>query len=156
MLTREKARHTLYEKLVFFRIDRTATSTRTKSHMGIEARTVGKLKFIVRTILKTPFEAAPFRTRRSADRHDTTRDINKTTCRTRISIGAEIARVGLMGFTRVFDSREYIASSERDERIALIVLEVRVEIGRILLDEIPFSSSDSCSFSTTMYSNESI
>ena len=41
-----------------------------------------------------------------------------------------------MGFARVFDSRKYIAGGKRDERIALVVLEVRVEIGRILLDEI--------------------
>ena len=104
--------------------------------MGIEARTVGELEFVVRAILKTAFEAAPFRTRRGADRHDTTRDIDKVARGTRISIGTEIARVGLMRLARVFDSREHIASSERNERIALIVLEVRVEIGRILLDEI--------------------
>lgn len=104
--------------------------------MSIEARTVGEFEFVVRTILKTTFEAAPFRTRRSTDRHDTTRDIDKVARGTRISIGTEIARVRLMGFARVFDSREHIAHGKRNERIALVILEVRVEIGRILLDEI--------------------
>lgn len=47
VLTREKARHTLYEKLVFFWTDRTATSTRTKPYMSIEARTVGEFEFVV-------------------------------------------------------------------------------------------------------------
>ena len=136
MLTREKARHTLYEKLVFFWTDRTATSTRTKPYMSIEARTVGEFEFVVSAILKAPFKAAPFRTRRSADGHDTARDVDKVARGTRISIGTEIARVRLMSFARVFDSRKYIAGGKRDERIALVVLEVRVEIGRILLDEI--------------------
>ena len=47
MLTRKKARHTLYEKLVFLWIDRATTSTRTKSHMSIEARTVGEFELVV-------------------------------------------------------------------------------------------------------------
>ena len=71
-----------------------------------------------------------------ADGHHLAHRIHQLPSSPGIRVGPEIAGLGIVLFPGVLDGRKYLSFGQRDKRIALAVLEVRVEVGRMLFDQV--------------------
>ena len=104
--------------------------------MAIEAGAHVGFHHRERVVLKAAREIPPISARRRTQGHDAPRDVDHAAGRAGISVGPEVARVGLVLLTRVLDGGEHVAFRERDERVGLVVLEVGVEERGVLVDQV--------------------
>ena len=80
--------------------------------------------------------ATPLRAGCRTNGDDLAQRIDSLTRRAAVGIGTKIARAGLMALTRIFNSGKQIAFGDSDKGVALIVLEVDVEVRMVLADQI--------------------
>ena len=93
---------------------------------------------ILGALLEQAPHVLPARAGGIADGHHLAQGIDGLAGGAGIRIGAKVARAALVLLAGVLDGREHIAHRERDVGIALVVLEVDVEIGVVLLDQVAF------------------
>ena len=82
------------------------------------------------------FQLAPVCAFCRADGHDFARNVDQLARGAAVRVRPEIPRVGAVLFARVLNGRKDVAFRERDERVALVVLEVCVEERCVLVDEV--------------------
>ena len=81
-------------------------------------------------------EPSPVGAGGGAQGHHAPSDVDHLPGGTGVGERTEVLRVGLVLLAGVLDGREHIAFGERDEGVALIVLEVRIEKRAVLVDEV--------------------
>ena len=122
--------------LIRFRRDAPAAGAGAQADMAIETRALIELHLRIRLLLQLAVQATPLGAGRRADGHDASHDVDQIARRTAVGVGAEVTCGCLMGLARVLDGGKHVSFGKGDERIALIVLEVGIEIRGVLLDEI--------------------
>ena len=86
--------------------------------------------------LEVATAALPLRAGGDADGHGLTQGVDGLAGGLGISVGTEVARALAVALAGVLDGRVHVAHREGDIGIALVVLEVHVEVGMVLLDEV--------------------
>ena len=136
VLARQEALDALDVDLVLLGRDAAAARAGAEAHVRVEARPRLAVEQRERVLVQATLEPAPIGARRGAQRHDAAGDVHHVAGGAAVGVGAEVLRVGLVLLARVLDGGEHVALRERDERVGLVVLEVGVEEGGVLVDEV--------------------
>ena len=136
VLARQEALDALDVDLVLLGRDAAAARAGAEAHVRIEARPRLAVEQRERVLVQAALESAPIGARCGAQRHDAAGDVHHVAGGAAVGVGAEVLRVGLVLLARVLDGGEHVALRERDERVGLVVLEVGVEEGGVLVDEV--------------------
>ena len=80
--------------------------------------------------------ALPLGAVRGADGHELAQGVDGLARRLGVRVGAEVARALAVLLSRVLDGREDVGLGDRDVGVGLVVLEVHVEVGVVLGDEV--------------------
>ena len=134
MVALKKASYPLDVLSIFLGTDLPTTGPGAKPHMVIEAGArvrKGKLALFLTTPQSTPVGA-----RGGANRNDPAHRVDHRAGGAAIGEGAEVTRVRTALLTCELDGRKSITRGKGDEWIGLVVLEVGVEIRRVLVDEL--------------------
>ena len=86
--------------------------------------------------LQAPSRALPLGTGCHAHRHDLAKDVDGLARGTGVGVGAKVARAALVPLARVLDGRERVGARDGYEGVALVVLEIDVEVRVVLRDEV--------------------
>jgi hypothetical protein len=126
---------------------RPAAHPRPPAHMEVEAgsavggredhrRVPLEVAGMPRLRLEGPHGTAPLRAAGRAQGRHPADDVDGLPRRAGVGVGAEVPGAGLVPLAGVLDRGEGVRLGEGDEGIALVVLEVDVEGGPVLLDEV--------------------
>ena len=127
---------------VLDRVDRAAAGPGATAHVVVEAGAALSGKHdvgnggLVGFALKDAAGALPFGAGSRADGNDFAQGVDGLTRGLGVGIGPEVTRALTMALARVLDRREDVGLGDRDVGIGLVVLEVDVEVGVVLGDEI--------------------
>ena len=140
--TRQEALDLVDVARILHGVDRAGADARPAAHVVVEAgpsqlgqgqRRDAHLVGMGREVAAAPL---PFRAGRDADRRHLAQGVDRGARGLGIGVGAEVARALLVVLACVFDRGEDVRLRDRDVGIALVVLEVDVEIGMVLVDEL--------------------
>ncbi len=123
-------------------VDGAHADARPLAHVVVEAgppragkRQVGHGR-LVRAALQLSTAALPLRARGRADGHDLAQRVDGVARGVSVGVGAKVARPLAVVLARVLDGREHIRLGDGDVGVALVVLEVHVEVRVVLSDEV--------------------
>ncbi len=113
-----------------------ATGAGAQPHVAVEAGPGIALQDGERVLLQRARESPPVGAGGGAQGHHAPGDVDHLPGGAGVGERTEVLRVGLVFLAGVLDGREHIAFGERDEGVALVVLEVRIEKRAVLVDEV--------------------
>ena len=104
--------------------------------MAVEAGSGVALQKSERILFQRAGEPSPVGAGGGAQGHHAPSDVDHLPGGTGVGERTEVLRVGLVLLASVLDGREHVPFGERDEGVALVVLEVRIEKRAVLVDEV--------------------
>ena len=113
-----------------------ATGAGAEAHVAVETGTRIALQESERVLLQRARESPPVGAGGGAQGYHAPGDVDHLPGGAGVGERTEVLRVGLVFLAGVLDGREHIAFGERDEGVALVVFEVRVEKRAVLVDEV--------------------